>query len=405
MMLFTIAWRNIWRNRRRSLIIMVSIIVGVASTMVSDGLSIGMVHQMLENKIGSHVSHIQIHARGFRDNQVIQTSIPDRARVEQALGSTKGIENWSRRVITFGLLSSATNSSGGLIVGVEPEREARVTSIKASLVEGEYLSGRPHEVVIGQRLADKLGVGVGDKVVGMASALSGDVGSDLFRVVGIFQTVSSEFDKMHMFAALPATQQMLELGDRVIEYAITVDDLEHVDQVANALRAQLGDEYEVLSYRDLLPMLVYMVDMYGQMMIVLYVVIGLAMIFGIINTMLMSVFERIQEFGVLMAIGMKNSYVFRMVMTEALLLSAMGTVAGLAAGIVVVLTLGAVGIDFSLFTEGLNAFGVGAVIYPKLTMSSIISVVIIIPLTALLGALYPALKATRLQPVSAIRYV
>ncbi|MDX9759933.1 MAG: ABC transporter permease [Bacteroidota bacterium] len=404
-MLRTLAWRNIWRNRRRSLIIMISIVVGVASAMVSDGLSIGMIRQMLENQIGSHVSHIQIHAKGFHENPVIQTSISDRSRIEKALRGTRGVRNWSRRVNTFGLVSSALGSSGGLIIGVEHEREPAVTSIRASLIEGRYLDGTPHEAVIGRRMAEKLGVGLGDKIVGMASTPNGDVGSDLFRVVGIYQTVSSEFDKMYMFADLTGTQKMLDLDHRVLEYAVTVENLEQVDQVKQQLATTLGAEFEVLSYRDILPMLVYMVDSYGQMMLVVYVVIGLAMIFGIINAMLMSVFERIQEFGVLMAMGMKNSVVFRMVMTEALLLSAMGTAAGLCVGVLAVVTLGAVGIDLGMFTEGLQSFGVGAVIYPRLTVSSILSVIIVIPVTAMLGALYPALKATRLQPVTAIRYV
>jgi len=136
-----------------------------------------------------------------------------------------------------------------------------------------------------------------------------------------------------------------------------------------------------------------------------YLIIALAMIFGIVNTMLMSVFERIREFGVLMAIGMKNSLVFWMVMLEAVVLGAIGTVVGLAGGIVLILVFGSVGIDFSIFAESLTSFGVGAIIYPRLTINTVVSVSIIIPLTMIVGALYPALRATRLQPVSAIRYV
>ncbi|MFA6233353.1 MAG: FtsX-like permease family protein [Bacteroidota bacterium] len=404
-MLFTIAWRNVWRNRRRSQIVMVSIIVGVVAVMFNDGLSVGMVHQMLSNQIGSHVSHIQIHAKGFNDNRVIQNYIHKPAAVEQALDHAKGVQHWSKRVITFGLLSSAVNSSGGLIVGVDKHREPEVTSIRSSLISGSYLSGKPHEVVIGRRLADRLKVDIGDKVVGMASALNGDVGSDLFRVVGIFETVSSDFDKMYMFTSLENAQNMLELSGNVLEYAIIVDDISQVVSITSALRRELGAEYEVLSYIDLLPLLVAQVEMYNKTMYIIYLIIGLAMVFGIINTMLMSVFERIQEFGVLMAIGMKNSYVFRMVMAEALLLSLLGTGIGLLLGIVLLLSLNATGINFSMFAEGLNSFGVGAIIYPKLTINSIMSVVIIIPLTALLGSIYPALKATRLQPVNAIRYV
>ncbi len=404
-MLFTIAWRNVWRNRRRSQIIMISIVVGVVAVMLNDGLSVGMIHQMLDNSIGSHVSHIQIHAKGFNDNRVIQNYIPHSDSVEAVLGEVAGIQHWSKRVVTFGLLSSAMNSSGGLIVGVDNNSEAKVTTIQSSIVEGGYLSGKPHEVVIGRRLANRLKVGLGDKVVGMASALSGDVGSDLFRVVGVFETVSSEFDKAYMFTSLQSAQNMLELSDNVLEYAIIVDDISQVEQIADALRSRLGEEYEVLSYIDLLPLLVAQVEMYNNMMYFVYLIIGLAMVFGIINTMLMSVFERIQEFGVLMAIGMKNSYVFRMVMAEALWLALLGTGIGLSIGMALLLILNTVGINFSLFAEGLTSFGVGAIIYPKLTVNSILGVVVIIPLTALLGSIYPALKATRLQPVSAIRYV
>lgn len=404
-MLFTIAWRNIWRNRRRSLIIMVSVIVGVSAVMVNDGLMVGMVHQMLDNQIGSHVSHIQIHAKGFNDNPVVQNVVPDRLRVERALESTAAVRDWSRRNVSFGLLSSARNSAGGRIIGVEKENETAITSIHASIIEGRYLSGEPREMLLGRRMAEKLKVGLGDRVVGMASAMSGDVGSELFRVVGIYETLSSDFDKGYVFTSLQDTRNMLELGDNVLEYAVIVEDLDDIEHVTQKLRATLGAEYEVLSYTDLLPLLVAQVELYGQMMYIIYIIIGLAMIFGIVNTMLMSVFERIQEFGVLMAIGMKNSYVFRMVMIEALLLALIGTGAGLLLGIAMLLPLGTIGIDLSIFAESLTSFGSGAIIYPRLTVNSIVSVLLIIPVTALLGALYPAVKATRLQPVTAIRYV
>ncbi|MBR9977099.1 MAG: ABC transporter permease [Bacteroidetes bacterium] len=404
-MLFTIAWRNIWRNRRRSLIIMVSVIVGVSAVMVNDGLMVGMIHQMLDNQIGSHVSHIQIHAKGFNANPVVQNVIPERQRVERALEGTAGIRDWSRRNVSFGLLSSARNSAGGRIVGVEADNETAITSIHASIIDGKYLSGKPREMLLGRRMAEKLKVGPGDKVVGMASAMSGDVGSELFRVVGIYETLSSEFDKGYVFTSLEDTRNMLELGDNVLEYAVIVENLDDIEHVTQKLRETLGAEYEVLSYADLLPLLVAQVELYGQMMYIIYVIIGLAMIFGIVNTMLMSVFERIQEFGVLMAIGMKNSYVFRMVMIEALLLALIGTGAGILLGIAMLLPLGTIGIDLSIFAESLTSFGAGAIIYPRLTINSIVSVVLIIPVTALLGALYPALKATRLQPVTAIRYV
>ncbi|MCB2203652.1 ABC transporter permease [bacterium] len=404
-MLLTIAWRNLWRNKRRSVIVLTSIIVGITAVMFNDGLSIGMIRQMLENSIGSHVSHIQIHSKGFNDNRVIQNAIPSNSKVENVLASTQGIKHWSPRVLSFGLLSSALNSSGGIIVGVNPQQEKDVTTIKRSIIEGTYLTGAAHEVVIGRRLADKLKVGLGDKVVGMASALSGDVGSELYRVTGIFETVSSEFDKSYMFTSISDARNMLELGDRTLEYAVIVSDINKVEDVAAELRHKLGDKYEVLTYIDLLPILVSQVDMYKTMMYVVYLIIALAMIFGIVNTMLMSVFERINEFGVLMAIGMRVSRIFYMVLIEAGTLGVIGTGAGLLLGTGLLLIFSSVGIDFSVFSEGLTSFGVGAVIYPRLTIDTILNVIVIIPLTTVLGAVYPAWRAMRLQPVTAIRYV
>ncbi len=404
-MLLRIAWKNIWRNRRRSIIVIGSIVVGVVAAVLNDGLSTGMIHQMLHNQIGTHVSHIQIHKRGFNDNKIIQSYVPDPARIERALENTEGIEAWSKRVISYGLLSSAQNSSGGVIVGVQPEKEALVTTIGESIVEGVYLSGDAHEVVIGRKLADKLDVELGDKVVGMASALSGKVGADLFRVVGIFETLSTEFDKTYMFISLASAQQMLELGDNVSEFAMICGEDVAVDSVQMAVTSQLDDNYEVLSYFNLLPMLINQMQMYEQMMFIIYLIVGIAMIFGIINAMLMSVFERIQEFGVLMAIGMKNSRLFSMIMIEAFYLGIIGTALGLACALLINWPLSATGIDLSMFAEGLKSFGAGAIIYPVITSTTIMNAIVIIPLVTVIGALYPAIKAMRLEPMHAIRYV
>ncbi|NOY05823.1 MAG: ABC transporter permease [Chlorobi bacterium] len=404
-MLFTIAWRNIWRNKRRTLIVVSSVVVGVVALIMNDSLSIGMIQQMFENQLGSHVAHMQIHKRGFNDNKIIQSVVPDQGRVEDVLRSTPEVKHFSRRVVTFGLVSSAINSSGAAIIGVEPEREPGITIIKKSIIEGRYLSGASHEVVIGGKMAKKLSVEVGDKIVGMASTVSGSVGSDMFRVVGIYRTVSSEFDKSYVFISLKNAQEMLELGGNVSEFAIILRDRKLVEMVKNKIAGRLGPDYEVLSYADLMPLILAQMQMYSESMFIVYIIIGLALIFGIINSTLMSVFERMQEFGVLMAIGMKNSRLFYMIMLEALVIGVLGTAVGMVAGLVLYMPLSAYGLDLSMFSESLTSFGVGSTIYPVLTLQSVVGIMIVIPVFAVLGALYPALKAIRLEPVSAIRYV
>ena len=404
-MLIKIAWRNLWRNKRRSIIILISVIIGVVALIIMDALSIGMVRQMLENQIGAHVSHIQVHKKGFNDNKIIQNYLPNSDRVETVLKNTEGIKYYSPRVLTFGLLSSATNSSGVYLVGINPEEEEKVTKIKRSLVEGDYLSGKAHEIVIGKKLAEKLGVELGDKVVAMASTLKGDVGSDVFRIVGLYETFSSEFDKTTIYIPLDNAQRMLEMGDKITEFAIIVDNTKFLDQIKATIQSDLGDAYEVLTYRDLLPLLVMQIDLYKETIWIFYLIVGIAMVFGIINTMLMSVLERIHEFGVLMAIGLRNSKLFVMIMLEALLLGIFGSVLGVIVGVIIYYPLSLSGIDLSLFAAGLTAFGSGAIIYPVLTSLSIINAVIIIPVVAVLGALYPAYRTIRLQPVTAIRHV
>lgn len=404
-MLIKIAWRSLWRNKRRSIIILISVVIGVVALIIMDALSIGMVRQMLENQIGSHVSHIQVHKSGFNDNKIIQNYIPNSKQVDEVLQNTDGIKHYSPRVLTFGLLSSATNSSGVYLVGINPEEEEEVTKIKRSIVEGDYLNGKEREIVIGKKLAEKLGVELGDKVVAMASTLKGTVGSDVFRIVGLYQTFSSEFDKTTIYIPLDNAQRMLEMGGQITEFAVIVENTRLLDQIKAVLQSGFGDEYEVLTYRDLLPLLVMQIDLYKETIWIFYLIVGIAMVFGIINTMLMSVLERIHEFGVLMAIGLRNNKLFIMIMLEALLLGIFGSVLGVIVGIIIYYPLSISGIDLSIFSEGLTAFGSGAIIYPILTSLSVINAVIIIPVVAVLGALYPAFKTVRLQPVTAIRHV
>jgi len=404
-MLLKLAWRNIWRNKRKSLIVLSSVIVGMIAVIFYDGLDHGMLRQMLNNQISNSVSQIQIHKKGFNNNKVIKNYIPDNPLVEKVVKSQKDIKAYSERVITFGLASSASSSSGVYIYGVYPDMEAKVSDIKKSIVEGKFFTGNKRDIVIGKQLADKLGVSLGDKVVIMANTPNGDIGSDLFRAAGIFQTVSTDFDKTTIYIPIKTAQEMLGIDSHIYEYAIILNDYHNVDKVKAELESKLSNKYEVLSYKDLLPMLIYQMDLYDQTMWIFYMIVGLALIFGIVNTMLMSVFERINEIGVLMAIGMKNSKIFLMFVLEAFMIGVIGTILGLALGLLIHWPISISGINFSIFSDALKSFGIGAVIYPVLSVTNTVMLVIIIPFIAVIGALYPAYRAIKLEPIKAIYYV
>jgi putative ABC transport system permease protein len=403
--LIKLAWRNIWRNKRRSLIVVGSVVVGVIAAILMDALQGGMIHQMLFNQINLNVSNVQIHKKGFRDKKNVSNFIANPSEVEAILKKQPNVKYYSKRVITFGLLSSSDNSGGVYIYGINPEKEKFISIIGKSIVKGKYFTGGEREIVLSKRLAEKLNVGLGDKVVAMANTPSGSIGSEVFRVVGIFKTASSEFDKTTIFIPLPTAQRMLNIKGKVHEFAIITDKYENAELVTKSLRKKLDDKFEAFSYTELLPLLVLQMDLYKQLLVIVNLIIALALIFGIINAMLMAVYERIQEIGVLMSIGMKNSKIFSMILTEAFIIGVLGTIVGLIFGYGINDVLLSGGVDLRWFAESLSSFGVGAIIYPKLSLENFIQIIIIIPMVSVIGAAYPAFKAIRLEPVSAIRYV
>ncbi len=404
-MLLKLAWRNIWRNKRRSLIVLLSVIVGVNAILIMDGMSNGMLSQMLFNQISLNVSHIQIHSEGFNDNKTIKNSIKKTDEVENVIRSNKQVEYFSKRVVTFGLLSSASNSTGVYINGINPDVEQHISRIKSSIIEGKYFAGSKRDIVIGQRLAENLKVELGDKVVALANTPDGSIGSDVFRIVGIYKSPSSEFDKTYIYIPIITAQEMLDIPGQVHEFAMILKDHKLAGKVTDELKTQLPNGFEVLSYENLLPYVIIQLELYGEMLFIINFIIGLALIFGIINSMLMSVFERINEIGVLMSIGMKNWKIFLMILFEALIIGIAGTTVGVVSGYLISLPLGVYGIDLSIFAESLESFAMGSVLYPQLSLENFLIVIFMIPFISLLGAIYPAVKAIRLEPVYAIRYV
>lgn len=404
-MLLKLSWRNIWRNKRRSMVVLTSVIVGVVAALVLDAIQSGMINQMLFNQIKLSASHIQIHKKGFADNKKVQSFIPYPVLVEKELKNDEEIKYYSKRVIAFGLVSSADNSSGIYLNGIQPEKEKNISSVSESIIDGNYFTGAEREIVMGQKLAEKLKVGIGDKVVVMSNTPDGSIGSEVFRLTGIFRTASSEFDKSQIFIPIGISQKMLSIGDNFHEFAIITQNVKLAGQEAAEISKDIDGKYEVLPYTEILPLLVMQIDMYRQMAVIINLIIALALVFGIINSMLMAVYERIQEIGVLMAIGMKNGKIFLMIIFEALIIGIIGTLSGLISGYLIYKLVLIHGIDLSSFTESLSSWGIGAVLYPSLSIDNLIQLLLLIPVVSVLGAIYPAIKAIKLQPVTAIRYV
>ena len=402
-MLGKIAWRNILRNKRRSVILIASIMIGVVAIVMTDSLSMGMMQQMLTNQIGADAGYIQIHRKGYQTNPTLKNSMPDTAPVIAAIAHSRTSICVSKRLRTFGLISSAYNSSGVSIVGIVPDEELRTTTIHKYIVKGSYLSGNPGDIIISTSTAEKLHVGLGDKVVIMASRLDGSVGSEACRIVGVFETFDSGFDQTHVYIPLTTEQQMLGAARRISEFVVNPVDTKQTDEVAEQLSSELPSGFEVMTYKQMLPLLVMQIQLYNESIYFFYAIIAIALIFGIINTMLMAVMERTHEFGVDMAIGMANKRIFRMVLAEALFLGIIGTVVGIVVSFAIFIPLARSGWNLAMFSESLKSVGVGTTIHPVLDIASLANTIVIIPFASVVGAVYPAFRAVKLQPVDAIR--
>ena len=403
--LFRIAWRNAFRNKRRTVIIVTAVGIGVFGLLATAALYNGMLDGMISSVIRSQIGHVQVHRAGFNENPVIELSMDPVPELLRWLDDRSDIAAWAPRVRVSGLVTNPEHSTGVQINGVDPSREGGVTIIKESLAEGTYLQEDRGTVLVGKTLAEDFGLTLGNKVVLMAQDRNQDIGSGAFRVEGIFQTGMSDFDRTQVFITIPAAQELLALGSQISEVVIIASGGERVDTLVGMLRTLLDPErFEVLSWQEVMPILMVMVKLFHQSLYLIYLIIFIAVALGVINTMVMIILERTREFGILLAMGIRPSGVVFMVVLEAIGIGLMALAAGNLIGIVLAWILGSAGIDLSYFSEGMEYWRIGRVIYPRLGLGDLLQVDILTLFIAALVTLYPAFRAARLHPAVALRH-
>lgn len=402
-MLLSLAWRNIWRNKRRSLIIIAAIAIGLLSGLFASAVMFGMGESLINSTIDRDLGHVQIHTKTFEDDKLLIDTIPEAKNILSEIKSQNNVTGSSARLIIEGMISSATSSGGVRITGIIPGDETKVTSIHNQIVNGHYFeSEEANQILLGYKLAENLGIKERSRVVLSFQGLDGNIIYGAFRVTGIFRTESTMFDRSTVFIRVDDILPLLESSPIYHELAIRVNSVQNVDTVYNSLKNNYSD-LSVQSWKELAPELKLMDEMIGLQLNIFLGVILFALVFGITNTMLMSVLERVREFGVLMAIGMKRRRVFSMIIIETITLSLVGGIMGMILASISIAYFGSTGIDLSAFAAGMSEWGLGSILYPTLPVYFYISITIMILLTAVLSAVYPALKAIRLKPAEAIR--
>lgn len=403
-MILSIAWRNIWRSRTRSIVIIVALTLGLFAGVFNISFYKGMAIQRVQSAIGTEVSHIQLHRKNYLTNPEKSLFISGSDTIQKEIENVPGVTAVSGRIVTTGMVQSANTGRGVKIVGINPDAEKRVTNLYTKVVEGDYFetTGR-NPVFIGQKLAEKLKVGLRSKIVVTFQDMEGNLTGASFRIAGIYKTSNSFYDETNLFVRDSDLAPIMQIEPgNAHEIAVLISDNALLDTVKNAV-IDLVPGQDVKTWRELMPDVNLIETSLDLSMYILMGIILLALIFGIINTMLMAVLERIKELGMLMAIGMNKRRVFAMIMSETVMLSLVGGLAGIIFGVALTYALSRVGIDLSSYSQAWESMGYDSIIYPVITVRDTIVVTIMVIATGIIAAIYPARKALGLNPADAVR--
>jgi ABC-type lipoprotein release transport system permease subunit len=408
-LLLILAWRNLWRHKRRTFMILLAFALGVWSMVVIAAISRGSLEQQLTNSILNLTGHIQIHAPGFRDDPVIQYRFaPPGAALVEALGA-RDVIAWGARVRVPAVVASERESAGVTLVGIEPQREESLSFIPEAVTEGRYLAAPDDEgLLLGRKLAERLETGLGRRVVLMSQDVNNRVADRGFRVVGIFDTQPQQMEEAYVFIGRGTAQQLLKMGDSVTEIAVMTTDRDRLDaplaRLRSAAAAGTSDSLEVEPWTVVEPLLVLTQRITDVILIIWYVIVFAAMSFGLINTLLMAVFERTREFGLFQALGMRPTHIIGQVLVESLILLALALAIGNVAAWGTIRSLKG-GIDLSAVAEGMELVGVAPVIYPAWSAGDLAAANVLVFVLGLVASLYPAWRAARHVPIEAITRV
>jgi ABC-type lipoprotein release transport system permease subunit len=401
-MLTTVAWRNMWRNHRRTLIMVAAVAVGVWAMIWMTAIMRGMVDQMIRSSIQNLTGHIQIHAPRYRDDPSIANSMkaPSPALLK-ALDDPR-IRAWAERVRVPAVIQSERDSAGVTLVGIDPRQEKNLSFIDHSISAGRNLTGPDDNgIIIGRRLAKTLETRLGHRVVIMSQDPQNHIVDRGFRIVGIFSTEFESTEKAYVFTGRRAAQKFLHADGDTQEISVLAGNYRGLDPLLEKLRAA-APKLEIMPWDQLDPYLGSMLKVMDAFIWIWFVVIFLAMSFGLVNTLLMAVFERTREIGLVQALGMRPRHIIVQVLIESLFMLAIGLVIG---NMLAWLTLLPIkdGWDISaLGTEGLEMFQISRILYPVVELRDVVASNAVVIVLGLLASLYPAWRASRFVPVQAI---
>ena len=381
-----------------------AVALGVFASIFMTAFMNGMVEDRIKSVIRMEISHIQIHQPHFKENNDFTLTMYHSDSILQKITHNSHVIAACKRIIISSLVASAEANTGVKIIGIVPEAEKRVTDVNTRIIDGNYFEGNQRNaVVIGKKLAEKLKVKIKNKIIITVQDINKDITSGAFRVVGIYETDNSLFDEANIFVRYPDICRLTGLtGTESHEIAVLLDKNESTDAVKQELK-EYFPQFEIQDWLEVSPEAGYLVSVMDQYSFIFIIIVLLALCFGIINTMLMVVLERIKELGMLMAVGMSKLRIFFMIMLETVYLSLTGGLIGIISGYIICKHFEKNGLNLYFWKEVYSSVGYSSLIHPVINLNMIVYTTFLVILTGVFSALYPAYKALRLNPAQATR--
>lgn len=406
------AWRNVWRNPRRSILTILAIAFASLLLVFMLSWQFGSYDTMINSAVKIHTGHLQVQAKGYNDRGDIRLVVPNPAGVGGILEKIPGIAAYTFRADAFSLITSKERTYGAMVIGIDPAREAKVSTLEKLIRQGSYLSaGDIDQALVGKLLAKNLQVGLGDELVVLGQGRDGSIAATVAKVKGIFSSGQEDFDRSTIHIPLTYFQDVYTMHGAVHEVVALCKSLGDVPEMKSALAAGIknpnDDDHQlvVLDWMELMPGLIQSIKMDLVSGFIFYIILIVVVAFSILNTFLMAIFERTREYGVLLALGITPWRLTKIILIESSSITVVGVVMGIIAGSLITWYFQVHGIIISGASEVLRQYGLPERMFPELSVLSVTIGPAVVLVITLLTALYPALKVRRLRPVEALASV
>ena len=403
-MIGKLTWRNLWRNKRRTLITMASVSFAVVLAVLMQSLQKGVFDNLIKNVVSFYSGYLQVHKKGYWDEQVIENSFALNDTLLSKAGHVAGVQTVVPRIESYALASSGTITKGCMVCGTDPLREDKLTQLSGKLIKGNYFSAESNSVMLGAALAELLGLTVNDTLVLLGQGFQGSLAAGKYPVSGILRFGSPQLNESMVYLPISAAQSFLGAEGRATSLALEITDIGMLESIQQALAVSAGPLYEVMTWKEMMPDIENHIRADSAGFYIWTGILYLIIAFGIFSTLLMMTAERKYEFGMLVAIGMKKMRLGLMLLAETFMITIMGTLIGLLLGLPLVWYFREKPVRFSgQVAKAYEQFGFEPIFPTVLEPQIFITQALIVSGLAFLIGLYPVWSAGRIDPVKAMK--